>query len=558
MSDISTIFVPPDGEDYKGNILIIGEAPGEEEEKQRKPFVGKSGELLFEVLARHGKYRADFKIMNLCGYRPKLNNFSLLEGSIQLKQGLKAIDDYITKLAPTCILALGAKPLYYLCNRYGIHNNRGSILSYKGIKVIPTFHPSYISRYGQEYAIFDADIKKFVEELKFPELNHDEFIIHKDPSAIDIEDWRIEIQKHKIITIDIESIKGTSKILCVGFGVSGVESYVIPYSTFSHHAIKEICENPNIEKVFHGGGFDCILLGLNDIRVANYCHDTMVAFHVMEIELPKTLDFLTSLYTRTPYYKGGGRAEIPEDEKGWSERVDKDELWIYNGNDDCATFLVHKKLEREMTEDERYLYKQEIEMGHLAITISNNGLPVDEERVELLLSNQLNVWSERQKLLDIGCNSNDVNVNSPKQMPALLYDKLQLPTRTNDGKVTTDEDAIVSLIGYCKTELEKAKRETTKNTWQYKLTILKLILEIRGIRKTISTYLRPRLSYDGRLRSYYKASATNTGRWACQKFLDGTGIQAQTFPRESVEVTETKVEVEELWRKLQGQEVVND
>jgi hypothetical protein len=62
------------------------------------------------------------------------------------------------------------------------------------------------------------------------------------------------------------------------------------------------------------------------------------------------------------------------------------------------------------------------------------------------------------------------------------------------------------------------------------LEVLKLILEIRGLRKMLSSYINPKISEDNRARSTYKLS-TETGRWAAEKFVDQTGFNAQTMPR---------------------------
>jgi hypothetical protein len=77
--------------------------------------------------------------------------------------------------------------------------------------------------------------------------------------------------------------------------------------------------------------------------------------------------------------------------------------------------------------------------------------------------------------------------------------------------------------------------------WMMKLATLKLILRIREQRGMISRYLNAVRGADGRIRSSYKVAATETGRWAANLFVDGTGLNAQTMPRAVIELIESEV-----------------
>ena len=117
-------------------------------------------------------------------------------------------------------------------------------------------------------------------------------------------------------------------------------------------------------------------------------------------------------------------------------------------------------------------------------------------------------------------------------MPELLYKKLGLPEKKNrQKKVTTDEDAIVSLIGFAKNQLVKYKSDEKQKIWMTNILILKVILELRGYEKLLSSYINIKTSSDGRVRSIFKVHATETGRWAASKFVDETGLNLQTIPR---------------------------
>src|SRR5678810_1182376 len=106
-------FVPADGpEDSK--ILTVGEAPGEHEHDEGKPFVGESGSILIDCFNRHGFQRKNLRLANLFPYRPKNNDFKLIVGSDELNTSVKELYKYILDHKPNVIAALGNWPLFYL------------------------------------------------------------------------------------------------------------------------------------------------------------------------------------------------------------------------------------------------------------------------------------------------------------------------------------------------------------------------------------------------------------------------------------------------------------
>jgi hypothetical protein len=104
----------------------------------------------------------------------------------------------------------------------------------------------------------------------------------------------------------------------------------------------------------------------------------------------------------------------------------------------------------------------------------------------------------------------------------------------NDGKITSDADALVSLINTCKSKIEEYKTSAKRNEWRLKLGFVELTNRLRGINKLLSSYINTPISNDGRCKSLYKVNGTETGRLACNKFVDGTGVNGQTFPRGDV------------------------
>lgn len=128
------------------DLVIIGEAPGQDEDKQGEPFVGKSGAMLDRMLANViDLARDEVYILNVLKCRPPSNR-NPTEGEIEscmpfLERQLQAID-------PKLILVLGAFALRTLFpeTKGGIARNRGTWMTYRGIEVMPTFHPAYLLR----------------------------------------------------------------------------------------------------------------------------------------------------------------------------------------------------------------------------------------------------------------------------------------------------------------------------------------------------------------------------------------------------------------------------
>lgn len=129
--------------DPEADVVIIGEAPGHQEDAQGEPFVGASGVKLNAMLENVlGLRRDQVYILNVVKCRPPHNrnpNESELESCLPfLHRQLRAI-------APKVILLMGTVALKSLFDTpQGIGRHRGQWLDYRGIPVMPTFHPAFL------------------------------------------------------------------------------------------------------------------------------------------------------------------------------------------------------------------------------------------------------------------------------------------------------------------------------------------------------------------------------------------------------------------------------
>lgn len=542
-------YVPFEGpKDAK--LVLVGEAPGESEEMNLRPFIGSSGKLLEECLMRHGKSRHQVYLANLSHYRPMYNKFELLTGTDQLDRDIKDLVSTIREINPNVICTLGHWPTMLLGGRRPISAHRGSILhcimpGLEHVKVIPTYHPSYILRQRKAYPIFDQDIKRAVTDSTFRDFKYPDYDLIINPDDLELYSLVEMLCEAEYISCDIESVMNSTHILCVGFAfrhpkTKKITSVCIPYSDLTHNTIQTILAS-KANKIFHFGMFDNEMLWLNGFTINNWTDDTMTMQHILAPELPRSLDFITSIYTRQPYYKNTGKSEIPKDQKAWSNKKSKDALYLYNTKDCAVTLETFYCMDRDLKKDNLYdFYKYEFSLMEVAQHIGRSGLPIDQERKNLIYKGLLNKWAVNQLALN-KLAGQEVNVKSPK-LKTLLFDKLGLPTKRNRlGKLTTGEDAIIELIGYTKNHIEKLSRPSAVAEWQEKFVILQLILVIRGIRQLISVYLN--FGTLTTVRSTYKPSSTETGRFAAEKYVDGTGFNPQTIPRDPIEIEEVAVEV---------------
>lgn len=130
------------------SVMLVGEAPGRDEDLQGKPFVGRSGQLLDRILAAIGRDRSSVYIANVVPWRPPANRTPTPE---ELRVCLPFIRRQIELAAPRVIILLGGAALSSLTGTsVGIVKSRGQWqnLTFGALQIpaMPTFHPAYLLR----------------------------------------------------------------------------------------------------------------------------------------------------------------------------------------------------------------------------------------------------------------------------------------------------------------------------------------------------------------------------------------------------------------------------
>lgn len=506
-------------------ILICGEAYGETEEKEGKPFVGLAGKCLDGILSEVGLTRDECHITNVVNARPPNNNFSHYYQKVDKKtlpsefllHEYKRLALEIAEVKPNVVVALGNEAMKALLGFSGVMDYRGSILEANGIKVIPTIHPAAVMRNWSYRPAVVNDFLRIKEQANYPEVKITQRTLEVAYDYNTAIRYLDEISQASRVAFDIETEAG--QITAIGFSHRLNWAVCIPFwfgssgSLFSQEQelaiwekIRFILESRDIGKIAHNASYDIgFIRDSIGIYTQNLYMDTMLAMHACYIELPKELAFVTSLYTDHPYYKYQIRSGI------------MDTYFRYNATDACLTYEVCGKLEEEMRELKvEGFYKEHIHsMIYPLLDMERKGVAFDVDKCKAFKEEYQTQVQTLQDELE-GLVGHSLNVNSSKQMCQWLYDELKLPKQYNKDeggkRITTDEGALDNL---------------------YKLSPnegLKKVIEIRGLQKLISTYLDVKLDPDKRIRCNYMTTGTETGRLSSRTSYRGTGTNLQNIP----------------------------
>jgi len=144
-----------DGNPLTGFVLV-GEAPGAEEDKQGLPFVGRAGKKLNEIMARAGIRREGVYIMNTLKCRPPRNRDP---EENELKRCYPYLEKQVEIIKPRVIVALGRFASYVLTGKkISVMRERGLVYKFKNIPVVITLHPSRVLQNPKEEELLLNDL----------------------------------------------------------------------------------------------------------------------------------------------------------------------------------------------------------------------------------------------------------------------------------------------------------------------------------------------------------------------------------------------------------------
>ena len=533
-------YVPASGDVKTAEVIVVGEQPGRSEVFKKKPFVGPSGSLLRDLMRF---VRFDSEVMYLTNVFKALDE--PLDAYIQKPKTGKPIlsekgeffirilqDELKEAKNAKIIIAIGNVALWALTKRWGITRWAGSILDCdfaKGVKVIPVIHPATCLPpklvYTNRYLIL-SDLQRAYGVYKNT-LKMDEPILHIQPSfeeAISFLEKVKELGKAgNFVGFDTEIHMLNKQLTCLSFSV-GNEAIAIPFvwemgDYFSLEReiaimdkVKEILEDVQISKVIQNACFDITIMLKNyGIRVNNF-HDTMIAQHTIAPDFPKGLDFITSRFTTIPYYKDEGKEFIMKAYGGW------DTFWNYSALDAVVlTIAFPKQLELLRKHENYQTYVRRLRQVPGIVYMQLNGIAINMDKFREL-KEKLTTEKDVNYAALIESVGFIINPNSTKELQKYFYEDCGFtPYRNKEGRITADKNALKRFSK--PTERREASKEA------------KLILDIKGVGKLLSTYLvDDKIDSDSRIRCSYNPCGTRYERLSSSKNIMGTGTNLQNIP----------------------------
>ncbi len=337
--------------------------------------------------------------------------------------------------------------------------------------------------------------------------------LNTDYQLIDNKEKRAKIIQKllttKILALDTETT-GTdpmeAELVGMSFSFAENQGFYIPIPADREEALKivnefkEVFENEKTLKVGQNIKYDMIVLQNYGVEVKGPLFDTMVAHYVLQPELRHGMDYLAEIYL---HYQTIHIEELIGP-KGKNQKNMRDlapeAIYQYACEDADVTLKLKNILEKELKENgaEQLFYEIEMPLVPVLVNIESNGVLLDTEALKQS-SKYFTTQMEaiEQEIYQLA--GEEFNIASPKQVGEVLFDKLKIidkAKKTKTGQYVTSEEVLESL--------------------RHKHPVVEKILEHRGLKKLLSTYIDalPQLinPRTGRVHTSFNQTVTATGR----------------------------------------------
>lgn len=538
------------------DIMIVGEAWGASEERERKPFVGASGQELTRMLHEVGILRSDCLITNVVNARPPDNNidawfYSSKKAAVDagdlntrcgkmpkqiIFDGLAALKETIAECRPKLIIALGNTAMWALYGEDGITKWRGSYLDagaigFPQIPVVVTYHPANILRNWHWRAIAVHDLR-YAKDAFEGKINVPRWRFLIEPELDQALDALAAIKRMldsgpARISADIETTGG--QISCIGLGTSPSDALCIPFLSRTASdgnywtdatseatvilALRRILTHPNAQIVWQNGLYDIQYIIDNWHFIPHVGHDTMILQHAAFPGLPKSLDFIASMYCHyRRYWKDDGKEWNPK----WTERRG----WEYNCLDCCRTWEVVDPLISTINSFDTWpVYKQLMSEYEPILFMMLNGARIDKAARAQMTMELTEAAINLQSWLDyvVWPGFNVKSSAKTGDMQRLFYHEMGIPPvrHRKSGQPTLAKDALDRIVEHVPVLIPLIDR----------------IKAARSIGVFKSTFLDAALDPDGRIRCSYNPAGTETDRFSSSTNAFGRGTNLENIPR---------------------------
>lgn len=321
-------------------IVIVGEAPGETEERYGVPFCGTSGEELGRMLSEAGLDKSKCRLTNVFKYRPpdnKLEKWCVTKKELPSDYSLQPIftakylapqycgavselHEELKSYRPNLLIVAGGVATWAL-GLGSISQSRGVVTSTKWGKALPIYHPAAVLRQWSWRPIVVADLLKARYESEFPEVRRPRRELWIEPTLLEvIEFFQKYVDPASEVSVDIENPGGP--LACIGIAPSPERAICIPFvdprkpdRSYWNYADERIVWRLLRNLLVHRNRTGTVkIIGQNFLYDAQHLHkatlniasiddDTMLMHHAMFPEMKKGLGFLGSIYTNELSWK---------------------------------------------------------------------------------------------------------------------------------------------------------------------------------------------------------------------------------------------------------------
>ena len=473
-------------------IAAVGEAPGEHEIREGRPFVGPSGNMITQTALRSGLKRNEIHWTNVCLCRPPENDMGRFldmlrkeNRKIEKENRERKKVDKNAPLQPSIptpmeccaprlhkelspfahILSLGGTAAKALVNP-GI-----SIMAIRGgpteiergdrvMKIMPTLHPSFVMRAQRWTHVFRNDVQRAVRWFR-GELGWEppKVLYHPDAETLRtfLNDPSVPYWTYDVETDGIEALTANLRCIAIGtpesvavVGIEGIQGGIFFYSQPELAKVKDVLRefftDPTKIKVGHNAGYYDKLVVENQLGVTpRPVLDTMLLHRLVESELPHSLGFVGSMYTDAPSWK----TDREGNKKALGGESDHD-LHEYCAYDVAVTAAVVDPLF-----DQVKLRKQEEVMScdhklqEICAGMHKVGMYVDQKRRLEFEKELMSSFNEHRSTLQDITGRPDLNPGSVYQLRDLLFNDWKLEPPVDDkirftvaGDPSTSDDVL--------------------------------------------------------------------------------------------------------------------
>lgn len=310
--------------------------------RKGEPLTGPAGQIFNQLLKLTGIARDECLITNVFDFHLEDNDIAsitagakekkdwpgydlppVLRGKFILPEYANQLDRLaaeIKRADPAVIVPMGGVALWALTGNSWITKARGAVdiavMTAPGYKIVPTYHPSFIIHTYNAMIPAAADITRALLESETPKkVAYTPRELWLEPTLADIREFkRTRLAPAALISVDIETKPKFRQITAVGFSSDSRYAISIPFTrdegpdrnywadpadeVEAWRLVREICGMPN-PKLLQNGPYDIIWLWkIMGIAVKNYQEDTRLMHHALYPELPKSLEFMGSLYAK--------------------------------------------------------------------------------------------------------------------------------------------------------------------------------------------------------------------------------------------------------------------